>query len=106
MNGCEVGLSDGVYLRILRWTPTGWFARILACKIVWLGVWVIIQIFGWSVRKRVSVGQSDGSVVDEYNCWGLGDIDEHRGDQRCQNHGCWLMHTKSPMLSNKICCWM
>ena len=26
--------------------------------------------------------------------------------QRCQNQGCWLILTETPVLKDEICCWM
>ena len=64
---------------------------------------MIRRVFGWEVRKIMSLAKLDGSVVSECVGWGHGRIGRRGGDQRCQNHGCWLMRTNTSALRDETC---
>ena len=50
------------------------------------------------------LGQTNRSRVMECADQVMGGLGGRQADQRCRNHGCWLMHMDIPALKNGICC--
>ena len=59
---------------------------------------------GQAVQNRMSVGQMDGTGLDEYADWVLGGFSGRPAYQRYRNQGFSLIHTKTPVLKYDICC--
>ena len=99
---------------------------------IWKDVWLeILNELRLGESERVLVGNCDGEVLggaygglvgrSEKGCrsgktgvlrlgecsdWVPGGLSGLQDAQRCQNQGCWLIRTKTPVLKDEICCWM